>query len=220
MNRLPIAVAMAAWGMVPLLPFARAETVDYSTTGLFSISGTSTVTFITNGGKGYQDNAKFNGVTDASVNAGTVPVVSSLGQFLVNDLTGTEMSGSGAFTLTIDQTTPGPFDASLSPATFSGTISRLAGGGPEMATGELILTFAQPTITLGGIQYSIGGLGQGGLSSNQLGFGLYGNAVNADVSAVPEVGLIYVTAAILFWVSAAGIRHRRLRAIPSRDRLN
>lgn len=204
-----IAVTIAAGGLLMAAPLAMAETVDYSTTGTFSLSGTNSVTFVTNGGKGYQDNIQFLGVSNVSVNAGASPIVSSLGQFLVNDLTGTEMSGSGTFTLKIDQFTPGPLNANLSPAIFSGTISRMAGGGPEMATGELVLTFAQPVITLGGIQYSIAGLGTGGLASDQLGLGLYKNAFSADLSVVPEAQLIYITAAGFALIGLVAMRRRR-----------
>jgi|SRR5580704_2321478 hypothetical protein len=198
--------------LIAAVPQAGATEVEFSTTGIFTPGGTNTLTFLTNGGVGFQNYVQYTGVTAVDVAASPVPVSADLGNFFVAVLKGTETTATGTFTLTIDQTTPGPSSGSL-PSTLSGTITRLTSGGtgPEGSSGEFVLTFTNPTLVINGVQYSIAGLGAGGLASDQLGLPLYNNQINADVTTVtPEPSFLWLTGAGFACLSLMAVR-RHLR---------
>lgn len=206
------AILVAAAGtLFATVPSAEAVVVQYSTTGVFSLSGTNRVDLTTVGGGGFHDYVQFTGVNNVSANVGAVPVNANLGNLLAAIIHDSSGTAAGTFTLTIDQTVPGPSNGSFAPASFSGTLSRIGGG--EHASGELVLTFVSPTITLDGIQYSIAGLGQGGLAPNQLGLGLYNNALTAAISmsAVPEPAFEALIACGLAGICFMAIRRKRFR---------
>lgn len=205
-------MAVAALNLFMAVPRAGGAIVEYSTTGVFSTSGTNTASLTQVGGSGLQDHVVFTGVSNLSANAGATPVTSSLGNLFVSIIDGSSGTASGDFQLTITQTSPGPASASFSAAVFSGTISRLAGDGTQDAAGQLVLTFMTPTITLDGIQYSIDGLGAGGLGADQLGLDLYHNTISAAIStALPEPAFVGLIAIAMIGFSWAAIRRRRFR---------
>jgi hypothetical protein len=97
---------------------------------------------------------------------------------------GTKIVGSGSFLLTIDQTiVGGPSGTSSDSAALSGTISRVK----NATSGDLILTFAAPSITIDNVTYTLEDLGQNGLGPNQLAFGSGGANIEAAItSPAPE----------------------------------
>jgi hypothetical protein len=110
-----------------------------------------------------------------------------------------EITGSGTFTLTVDQTVypnyppsltgSSPSGGTFASASFSGTLS--AGSAATDTTGELIVTFVSPpSLTIGGITYSLLDLGCGsvsdcGLLPNQLAIGNESVALEAEITAPP-----------------------------------
>lgn len=208
------AAAMAvfvAGSLFVLVPSAGATVVEYSTTGIFSGSGTNKVNLITVNGNGFTDYVQYTGVNNVTTNVGNSPVKSSAGSFLAAVLHDSSGTASGDFTLTVNQTVPGVASGNF-PAVFSGTLSRVGGG--ENVSGQLVLTFAAPSINIGGIQYSIDGLGQGGLAANQLGLGLYITDINVDIanSPVPEPAFAGLIAMGLAGFTLIAVRRRRLHS--------
>lgn len=206
----PAIAIFAVANLFVAVPRAGAVVVQYSTTGIFSVSGTNTADLIQVGNPGFVDFIQFTGVNNVTVNTGAVPVVSNMGNFFDAIINGSSGTGSGTFQLSVDQTVPGATNGSFAPALFSGTISRIGGGGPEGATGELILTFVDPSLTIDGVQYSIAGLGQGGLAADQLGLGLYNTELSANISASATPEPTYAALIAIIGLGLVSIRRWRL----------
>ena len=119
--------------------FAHATSVTYSTTGVFSASGTSTATF---GGGGNTLTLTYDPVASVTVGA---PTNASAGQ-IVASVTGTGGTAAGNFTLNIFQTAPGVGSGSLVGA-LSGSFSS------NSSTGDLL--FSTLTLTLAGVNYNL-----------------------------------------------------------------
>jgi hypothetical protein len=119
--------------------------VTFSTSGTFTCagctgSGTNSVTF---GGGGNTFGVAFNGLSSTSLDT---PTGTSLGNFQTS-VSGTGGTGSGTFSLTVNQTAPIAGSGSFS-ATYSGTFSASNSG-----TG--VVTFTTTSIVVGGNTYSV-----------------------------------------------------------------
>ena len=122
---------------------ADAVAVTFSTTGVFSISGTNVVNFTNVNGT---TTITFNGTTDA-VNT---PVGVSFGDIVVTTTVPANLLGpalGGNFTLNIIQVSP------AGAGSFVGTLAGTLG----FNTGSAILTFSTTSITIGGITYTVDG---------------------------------------------------------------
>jgi hypothetical protein len=120
---------------------ASAAPVTFSTTGVFSVSGSNTVTF-TNGA--LFATLTFNGTTD-SVNT---PAGASFGDLVITTNVPPDLQGpasGGSFTLNFNQVSPAG-TGSL-PATLSGNIG--------FNTGVAQLNFTTTTLTIGGFTYTV-----------------------------------------------------------------
>ena len=120
---------------------AQADPVTFSTTGVFSISGTNVVNFTNVNGT---TTITFNGTTDA-VNT---PAGASFGDLVVTTTVPANLQGpaiGGNFTLNIIQ---------VSPAGAGSLVATLAGN-IGFNTGIATLTFTTTTINIGGFTYTV-----------------------------------------------------------------
>jgi hypothetical protein len=120
---------------------AQADPVTFSTTGVFSVSGTNVVNFTNINGT---TTITFNGTTDA-VNT---PAGTSFGDIVVTTTVPANLMGpaiAGTFTLNIFQVSP------AGSSSFVGTLS----GNLGFNTGIATLTFTTTTMTIGGFTYTV-----------------------------------------------------------------
>ena len=119
----------------------KADPVTFSTTGVFSVSGTNTVNFTNINGT---TTITFNGTTDA-VNT---PAGTSFGDIVVTTTVPANILGpaiGGTFTLNIIQVSP------AGASSFVGTLS----GNLGFNTGIATLTFSTTSLTIGGFTYTV-----------------------------------------------------------------
>lgn len=119
----------------------KADPVTFSTTGVFSVSGTNVVNFTNINGT---TTITFNGTTDA-VNT---PAGTSFGDIVVTTTVPANLLGpaiGGTFTLNIIQVSP------AGASSFVGTLS----GNLGFNTGIATLTFATTSMTIGGFTYTV-----------------------------------------------------------------
>lgn len=119
----------------------KADPVTFSTTGVFSVSGTNTVNFTNVNGT---TTITFNGTTN-SVNT---PAGASFGDIVVTTTVPANQLGpaiGGTFTLTFNQVSP------AGTASVVGTLS----GNIGFNTGIATLTFASTTVSIGGFTYTV-----------------------------------------------------------------
>ena len=119
----------------------KADPVTFSTTGVFSVSGTNVVNFTNINGT---TTITFNGTTDA-VNT---PAGTSFGDIVVTTTVPANLLGpaiGGTFTLNIIQVSP------AGASSFVGTLS----GNLGFNTGIATLTFATTSLTIGGFTYTV-----------------------------------------------------------------
>jgi hypothetical protein len=206
-KRMSFTSILAFAGLIVAVTPAFADEVFFTTSGVFTSTGTNTITD-TFGAK--TASITFNGNAGADdmptpplVNP---PTVDSLGTFSVLVPPGTSITGTGDFILTIDQSSP-VGNGTLGSDTLSGKISTL--GGP---TGSLVVTFAKTTITINNITYTLEDLGQNGLLPNQLGIGKNGAEIEAAItSAAPEPTFFALTGAGFFGLAGIAIRRYKQR---------
>ncbi len=120
---------------------AQADPVTFSTTGVFSISGTNVVNFSNVNGT---TTITFNGTTD-SVNT---PAGTSFGDVVVTTTVPANLQGpaiAGTFTLNIFQVSP------AGTSSFVGTLS----GNLGFNTGIATLTFSTTSMTIGPFTYTV-----------------------------------------------------------------
>src|SRR5262245_30610261 len=120
---------------------AKADPVTFSTTGVFSVSGTNVVNFANINGT---TTITFNGTTDA-VNT---PAGVSFGDIVVTTTVPANLLGpaiGGTFTLNVIQVSP------AGASSFVGTLS----GNIGFNTGIATLTFTTTSITIGGFTYTV-----------------------------------------------------------------
>jgi uncharacterized repeat protein (TIGR01451 family) len=133
--------ALLAGGLGVLPGVALADPVTFSTTGVFSISGTNVVNFTSVNGT---TTLTFNGTTDP-VNT---PVGASFGDLVVSTTVPANLPGpavGGNFTLNIIQVSPAGVSS------FAGTLPGTLG----FNTGVATITFATTSIPIGGFTYTI-----------------------------------------------------------------
>jgi len=119
----------------------KADPVTFSTTGVFSVSGTNVVNFTNVNGT---TTITFNGTTD-SVNT---PAGTSFGDIVVTTTVPANLLGpaiGGTFTLNIIQVSP------AGAGSFVGTLS----GNLGFNTGIATLTFTTTSINIGGFTYTV-----------------------------------------------------------------
>ena len=119
----------------------KADPVTFSTTGVFSVSGTNVVNFTNVNGT---TTITFNGTTD-SVNT---PAGTSFGDIVVTTTVPANQLGpaiGGTFTLNIIQVSP------AGASSFVGTLS----GNLGFNTGIATLTFTTTSLTIGGFTYTV-----------------------------------------------------------------
>jgi len=119
----------------------QADPVTFSTTGVFSVSGTNVVNFSNINGT---TTITFNGTTDP-VNT---PAGTSFGDIVVTTTVPANLTGpaiAGNFTLNIIQVSPAG----------AGSLVGSLGGTLGFNTGIATLTFSTTTITIGGFTYTV-----------------------------------------------------------------
>jgi hypothetical protein len=203
-----VIAALAFGGLLSVVSPALAEEVLYTTSGVFSVGGTNVFTGSTNN-KGKTATVTYNAYSGddiPSIEGGppALATVDSLGAFTVFAPPGTVTTGSGTFLLTIDQSiVDGPSGSSdFGNSVFSGKIKTT--GGP---TGSLILSFAQTSITIDNVTYTLENLGQNGLLDNQLAFGKGGGQIVATItSPVPEPAFFGLTGLGFFGLAFVAMR--------------
>jgi hypothetical protein len=135
---LALAFALAIIMSLAAVRPASAATVDYTTTGVFtssgtnvSTSGTSTVTY-----------------GDLTSDNNDTPTIISLGSLTLAGTTTSSFSDS--FTLTVDQLSPSTGSATLS-STLAGTLT--VNG--SKSSSSVKVTFASSSFTIGGVKYTL-----------------------------------------------------------------
>jgi len=141
LSRKPVMVLAFALAMVISIAAVRpasAAVVDYSTTGVFSSSGTDTSSSGT-------DTLTYTAVTSAG---NLTPTIISLGEL---KLSGADSDTfTDGFTLTVSQIAPGSGTGSFS-ATLSGSLTVSAGSESSSVTA----TFSSTTISIAGVTYTL-----------------------------------------------------------------
>ena len=139
----PVAVSIAVMAIVVFShSLAKADPVTFSTTGVFSVSGTNVVMFSNLSGT---TTITFNGTTD-SVNT---PAGASFGDIVVTSTVPPNQAGvavAGNFTLNFIQTSPSSGNGNL-----LGTLSGTLGFNSGIAT----LTFTTTSLTINGFTYTV-----------------------------------------------------------------
>ena len=139
----PVAVSIAVMAIVVFShSLAKADPVTFSTTGVFSVSGTNVVAFSNISGT---TTITFNGTTD-SVNT---PAGASFGDIVVTSTIPANQAGAavaGNFTLNFIQTSPSSGNGNLL-GTLSGTLG--------FNTGIATLTFTTTSLTINGFTYTV-----------------------------------------------------------------
>jgi uncharacterized repeat protein (TIGR01451 family) len=138
-RKMMVAAVLAGFGVLPSITLA--DPVTFSTTGVFSISGTNVVNFTNINGT---TTLTFNGTTDP-VNT---PVGASFGDLVVTTTVPANLAGpavGGNFTVNVIQ---------VSPAGAGSIVGALAGS-IGFNTGVATITFATTSISIGGFTYTI-----------------------------------------------------------------
>jgi hypothetical protein len=207
MNKSVAFTAVMALGLLAAVSPASADVVDFTTAGTFSVSGTNTMTGTTKNGK--TASVTFNPVTitssqypqqdvpSAPGGPAAEATVDTLGSFTVSLPAGTSIGANtpagvdGTFLLTLNQAIEGGASgtADYGTSALTGRLSKT--GGP---TGSLVITFAQTSVTIDGVTYTVEDLGQNGLASDQLAIGASGAAIEAAItSPAPEPSFLALT---------------------------
>lgn len=185
--------------LMSVVPACASIVATYTTTGVFSASGTATVT-----GTSAGTTLKFGSGSGNLV----IPPVSTgtMGTFTTTVPKGQSITGSGTFTLTIDQTSPSVGTGGFGSGAFTGKLSTNAIIGSH--SGGLVITFAQTSITIGGVVYTLEGLGGANLAADQLGLGVGTTTLQADVTT-PEPTFYSLVGIGLAALAMAGMKFRR-----------
>jgi hypothetical protein len=205
-KRIGFTSILAFAGLIAAGTPASAEEVLFTTSGIFTSTGTNVITN-TSGGK--TSSVTFNGNPtgdDFTTAPGVTPAtVDTLGEFTVSLPAGTSLTGAGDFIITINQSSPAG-NGNLGTDSLAGKVTN-AGG----VTGSLLLTFQNTSVTIGGITYTLEDLGQNGLAPDQLAIGKNGAAIEAAItSATPEPTFFALTGlGFLGLATIAGRRYKK-----------
>jgi hypothetical protein len=190
---------LAFGGVLAAVSPALATEVTYTTTGSFSVSGTDVFDGSSHAGK--TATVTYNSYSGDDV----LPSTDALGTFTVSAPPGTHITGGGTFLLTLDQTIVGGASGtgSFAAAGFSGTLQANGSGG-------LNLTFAQTSLTIDKVTYTLQNLG--GPGNNVITFGKGGVTLVANItSPVPEPTFFGLTGLGLLGLGFVAIRQRKQR---------
>jgi hypothetical protein len=197
---------LALGGILAAASPALALEVTYTTTGVFSSSGTNV---FTGAGGTSATYVSYSGTDVPSLPGGPAidATVDQLGTINVAVPSGDTLTGTGNFVLTINQTiVGGPTGSSTVSAALTGQLTNI----PGQKTGDLIFTFASPTITIDGVTYTLEDLGQNGLLPTQLAIGKGGGEIEAAItSAAPEPTFFALTGLGFFGLAAIAARRYR-----------
>jgi len=177
---------------------ASAVTVQYTTVGKFTSTGTNTT--ILDVGPNTSSVAFTNGGDIASINPGEIAQM-SLGSFAVSSTSSTNVVASDTFTLDITQLSP-----TGGTPQFVGQLS----GTVRVLNSQLVIAFNNVTASAYPVNYQLINLGGGTLLDNELGLSYNSSTtLKAAVSVVPLPATANMGLGLIVCVAGAGIWRKR-----------
>jgi hypothetical protein len=199
-------IAIVFGGLLGSANLGSAAVINFTTTGVFSVSMTNVLSGTDSSTLTFNDNSE----TKATGTPGN-PSTVKLGDFQAHLPSGSNLTGSGTFTLTVSQTTVPPTSqsAGMISGGISGDIKNLVG-----KTGTVYITFSSGTsFQVGGVSYQLIDLQCGltgtcspGEAPDTLAIGVQDTNINADITATPEPALSALIGLGLIMLFVGGLR--------------